>query len=66
MNLSHVTLSGDMTLTPSKDDGQNGYSNGDGPHTATKGDNYLVLTGCKLEETKVKAMLRMCVKQVHV
>ncbi|XP_033756590.1 uncharacterized protein C20orf194 homolog [Pecten maximus] len=62
--LHHITLSDTTSLTAAKglDQLSSSTSNGDGPHN-TKGDNFLVITGCELRENVVKDWVRLCVKQ---
>ncbi|XP_060073283.1 dynein axonemal assembly factor 9-like [Ylistrum balloti] len=62
--LHHITLSDTTTLNAAKnlDQLSSNVTNGDGPHI-TKGDNFLVITGCGLKEAVVKDWVRMCVKQ---
>ncbi|XP_069140768.1 dynein axonemal assembly factor 9-like [Argopecten irradians] len=62
--LHHSTLSDTTTVTLAKnlDQLSNNVTNGDGPHN-TKGDNFLVFTGCELQESVLKDLVRLCVKQ---
>jgi len=67
MKLSYVTMSGLLSLQPALDEDQssNALANGDSYHME-RGDNYVMITGCALEEKKLKDWLRTCAKQVRV